>query len=289
LGYAMYPPGNVIAVAEKKEKCVPGVPSLFKAQQLVARSYFCIHFLNLRDGSPYCTPPSNAIVCELPPRAGPIIGNRIVITGSRVMMYVYYYDEDPLGDAMVRKILVWDWKTGELVRFCGLNNFILLSPLHQVLDLLFTNRTEPVKQNPRAIFLDEFRMALVDRWGIAELAVFNTLVPQGSSGNLRRFGFPPEFRDRHGKIFADCDRDLGTPNRGDAFVPDPTQAVLAVELGRCSEPHLLLVVRTQVLIERIWCAQVLAFARMSGGKMPWLWKFRRTVLYYPLLFMAPKW
>ena len=36
-GYTVYPPGNVVAVAEKKDKCVLGVPSLFKVQQVIFR------------------------------------------------------------------------------------------------------------------------------------------------------------------------------------------------------------------------------------------------------------
>jgi len=32
LCYTVYPPGNVVAVAEHKEKCVTGIPSLFKTQ-----------------------------------------------------------------------------------------------------------------------------------------------------------------------------------------------------------------------------------------------------------------
>jgi len=83
--------------------------------------------------------------------------------------------------------------------------------------------------------------------------VFNTLIPQGNPGNLRRFGFPPEFRNRrHVGVFVDHDRDLGTPNRDEALIADPAQAVLAVELGEPWDPHPLLIVRTQVLTEQTY-------------------------------------
>ena len=41
----------------------------------------------------------------------------MAITGSRIMVQLYYSDE---YDVTVREIFVWNWKTGELVRFRGL-------------------------------------------------------------------------------------------------------------------------------------------------------------------------
>jgi len=190
---------------------------------------------------------------EFPPRVDPIINEQIAITGSRVAMCVYYRDEGLPGDEMVRKILVWDWKTRGLVRFCGLNCYISLSSPHQVLDLSSTRRGEPVKQNARVIFLDEFRMVVApDERIITELVVFDTLIPQGHPGNLRQFRFPPEFRDRRARIFIDHDRDLGTPNRDEALIADPAQAVLTMQFGEHWEHHHLLVVRTQVLTEQTY-------------------------------------
>ena len=148
---------------------------------------------------------------------------------------------------------MWDWKTGELVRFCSLNGYISLSSPHQVLDLSSTCWGEPVKQNPRVIFLDEFRMVVLpDELAITELAVFNTLIPQGHPGNLRRFGFPSEFSDQRARIFVDHDRDLGTPNRDEALIADPAQAVLAMEFGEPWDSRPLLIVRTQVLTEQTY-------------------------------------
>ena len=246
-GYVVYPPGNVVAVTEREKRCVPGVPSLFNAQQLIGHSSIRIHFLNLRDGSPYCAPPSNVIVWEFPPGAEPIINDLIAITGSRVAMHISYYDEDLPGDALIRMILVWDWKTGELVRSCSSNGYISLNSPYQVLDLLSTGGRGLLGLNPQVVFLDEFRMALIpSELDITELAVFNTLIPQDHPGNLQRFGFPPEFRNWRARIFVDHDRDLGTPNRDEALIADPAQGVLVMDLLQFFGPHTLLVVRTQI-------------------------------------------
>jgi len=245
-GYVVYPPGNVMAVIERKEKCVPGVPYLSKAQPLISRSFIRIHFLGLRDGSPHCAPPSNVIVWEFPPAVVQTMYNLIAITGSRVAMRVSYRGEDPPLDALIARILVWDWKTREIVRFCGSNGYISLSSPHQVLDLLSTDGSELVTYNARTTFLDEFRMVIIPSGlAITELVVFNTLIPQDRPGNLRRFRVPQEFRDWPAEIFVDHDRDLGTPNGDEALISDPAQAVLAIKLLRSSEPYALLVVRTQ--------------------------------------------
>jgi len=113
-----------MAVIERKEKCVPGVPYLSKAQPLISRSFIRIHFLNLRDGSPNCAPPSNIIMWEFPPRVVLTRRNLISITGSRVAMRVSYRSEDPPDDVLITRIFVWDWRTGELVSFCGSNCYI---------------------------------------------------------------------------------------------------------------------------------------------------------------------
>jgi hypothetical protein len=78
----------------------------------------------------------------------------------------------------------------------------------------------------------------------SEFFVFNTLVPQDEPSNLRRFGIPSWFR-----IHVDRDGDLGTPDMEEPLVADPVQAILVVELARIQGPLVLVVVRTQVLIE----------------------------------------
>jgi len=128
------------------------------------------------------------------------------ITGSRVAVYVSYCYEDLPGGATIRRILVWDWKTGELLRLCGLNGYISLSSPHQVLDILSTDRRELIEGDPQVIFLDEFRIVVIPTgWALTELGVFNTLIRQDHPGNLRRFGFPTEFRNWRAKIFVDHD------------------------------------------------------------------------------------
>lgn len=54
------------------------------------------------------------------------------------------------------------------------------------------------------VFLDEFRMAVLpDRSGITELIVFNTLIPQGSPGNLQRLRLPRRFYGLFADIHVD--------------------------------------------------------------------------------------
>jgi len=86
---------------------------------------------------------------------------------------------------------------------------------------------------------------------IIELAVFNTLVPQGHPGYMRRLVFPLEFRNKWANMHIDLDRDLGTPNTDEKLLPDPAQVVLVVDLGRLQKQRILLVIRTQVLVEQV--------------------------------------
>lgn len=93
---------------------------MLSAQRLITRSFIRIHILNLRDGSPYCSLPSNVITWELPPRVHLVVNDGMAITGSRVMMYASYWDEDVSGHGMVWRIAVWDWKTGDSARILQL-------------------------------------------------------------------------------------------------------------------------------------------------------------------------
>ena len=86
-----------------------------ETQCLIANSFVYINLLNLRDGSPYSASPVDVITWELPPRvSGLMFPEVFVITGSRVVMYLFYQDPD-LEDPRVWTICVWDWKTGNLV------------------------------------------------------------------------------------------------------------------------------------------------------------------------------
>ncbi|KAF9643424.1 hypothetical protein BDM02DRAFT_3273044 [Thelephora ganbajun] len=215
--YAVYPPENVIAVAESKENLI------------------CIHFLSLQDGSPFYVLPSNTIVWELPPSANLIGGYEIAITASRIMMHFPYRSEGPLSDGDVWRIVVWDRKTRNVV-----------------LDLLSTDESELVKRYPQVVFLDEFRMVVIpDKFWSLELVVFDTLIPQNHPGNVQRLELPPRFYDQLANIRVDHDRDLGILSTDEALIADPSQAVLVIELlGGNFEPTVLVVVRMQVLIER---------------------------------------
>src|SRR6266478_8754508 len=117
-----------------------------------------------------------------------------------------------------------------------------LLTLPQVLHLSSTDRKELVSKHTWVTFLDEFRIVVLsDRQGTVGLAVFNTLIPQGHLGNLRRLALP------HWTvaIIVDDDRPLGIPDRDEPFIADPTQAVLVVEFANSSGPPA--VVTTQAL------------------------------------------
>jgi len=84
-----------------------------------------IHLLNLRDGSPYCAPPFDAITWSTTrgmPQTG---GETLSITGSRIMLCLPNYDLTPPNQA-----LVWDRKTGDLVMILRLrgSHVLLTSP-----------------------------------------------------------------------------------------------------------------------------------------------------------------
>ena len=249
-----YPPENIIAVAEAREQCVAGVPFLFDDLTSDCYRTVHVHFFNLRDGSPHSSPTSNTITWELPPGSRLISARDMAITGSRIMMH-YRLDE---GQRSVWKIVVWNRKTGESVRFCDLGGHIFLN-LPQVLDLS-TVGNELVNKNTEAIFLNEFRVVIFDRWAITDsLVVFDTLVPQY---HPQRLLFPLEFRNTSVGICVDHGRDLGTPDKDEVLLPDPAQAVLIIELGQDREHQMLLVVRTQILVN--WVDSVRADYRV-----PW--------------------
>lgn len=91
------------------------------AHQLIIHSRIHVHFLNLWDGSPHYVPPSNVIVCqwESPPGTSLFMAEGMAITGSRVMIRLFYWDMGKLNLGILWRVLVWDWKNGDLVRFCG--------------------------------------------------------------------------------------------------------------------------------------------------------------------------
>ena len=118
----------------------------------------------------------------------------------------------------------------------------------QVLDLSSTDGSESIKADSQAIFLDEFRVAVIPDRSATKLVVFDTLTLQHHPQQL---AFPLEFRNMRANIYVDHDRDLGTPDKDEVLLPDPAQAVLVIDLGRDREHRILLVVRTQVLVNQV--------------------------------------
>lgn len=170
----------------------------------------------------------------------------MAITGSRVMVYTSYLDEDIPSQGVVWRVAVWDWKTGDSASLPRLDQSYSTNPA-QVLDLKSTDRSALVGWNTQINFLDEFRVViLVNKSDVTELFVFNTLVPQDHPGNLRRLELPQQFHHTAAKICVDRDRSLGTQ----PLIPDPAQAVLVVELENSWDARVFLVVRTHALIEQ---------------------------------------
>ena len=170
----------------------------------------------------------------------------MAITGSRVMVYTSYLDEDIPSQGVVWRVAVWDWKTGDSASLPRLDQSYSTNPA-QVLDLKSTDRSALVGWNTQINFLDEFRVViLVNKSDVTELFVFNTLVPQDHPGNLRRLELPQQFHHTAAKICVDRDRSLGTQ----PLIPDPAQAVLVVELENSWDARVFLVVKTHALIEQ---------------------------------------
>lgn len=133
----------------------------------------------------------------------------MAITGSRVMIFYHCHDEDLSRNERVRRIFVWDWKTGDLVSCHDSTSYSSLTSPPQVLNLLSTDGDGLVTLHTQIFFLDEFRMGVLPNTSaIKELIVFNTLIPQGGPGNLRRLGLPQRFCGRVVDISVDHDRPL---------------------------------------------------------------------------------
>lgn len=242
-----------------------------EAQGLIANSFVYIKLLNLSDGSPYCAPPLDVITWELPPRLSSTFPKMFAITGSRIVMYISYRDPDlPRGDRRVWRLCVWDWKTGDLVRVLRLHSHVLFILPPQVLDLSTTKGHGFIRRGDwfsPVVFIDEFRLLVLtydNPTGDPELVVFNTLVPQDHPSNSRRFGVPDPSgsHDWTACIYVDRDRSLGAPNIDDPFVADPAQAILVMKLINDLDLHVLVVVRTQALIQ-------LACSPHAGSHVPW--------------------
>ena len=112
--FAAHAPENLFVVAEINEGSVDFPMQALSTQRLIVRRYVDLHLLNLMDGSPHRAPPSNVIRWQFSMAAGVVSVRCLLITGSRLMMYVYRPETPDAGD-QVGRILVWDWKTRDLV------------------------------------------------------------------------------------------------------------------------------------------------------------------------------
>lgn len=176
-------------------------------------------------------------------------------------MVCVFHLETALLDHRLWTLLVWDRNSGDLVRILWLGSSqVFLTPLLQVLELSTTDCNELV--SPRVIFLDEFRILVSTRdsaTNAPKLTVFNTLIPQGRSLNLRQLSLPPRYSNGHALVHADHDRSLGALNKDGPLITDPAQAIFLVEIPRL---RIFLVVQIQTMIESVCSAG-------TGVEIPW--------------------
>jgi len=98
---------------------------------------------------------------------------------------------------------------------------------------------------------------------ITELIMFNTLIPQGRPGNLRRLGLPQGSHHYQAtKIYIDHDRPLGALNRNEPLIVDPAQADLILEIMNW-DLRVFFVVRIQALVETI-AVNIRRLSRVMG-------------------------
>jgi len=67
------------------------------------------------DGSPYGAPPSNGLTYENPSEVSGLSVHQLAITRSRVMVSTFSQREGKPGTGQVRRIVVWDVNTGDIV------------------------------------------------------------------------------------------------------------------------------------------------------------------------------
>jgi len=153
-----------------------------------------------------------------------------------------------------RKVVVWDWKTGDLVRLMKFEYRVamfLTLPL-QMLNLSSTNRYPLSGGNATVTFLDEFRMMVLTHGtsSVPEFTIFDTFVPRNHPVRSRRFCVPQRYRDWIPVLHVDGDRCLGSLDR--PLMTDPTQAILVITLVSPNGPRVFLIVRIQTLIKCVY-------------------------------------
>jgi len=130
-------------------------------------------------------------------------------------------------------------------------------------------------------FLDEFRIIATTRSNsyreeAPDFFVFDTLIPHGSTGSLRRFKLPPEYHGMNASIHPDDTRPLWTLNRDCSLIIDQTQAIRVMEIFTSrSGTQAILILRLQSLIERLCSVQ-------EDIEIPWnAWASDITVVEIP--------
>ena len=130
-------------------------------------------------------------------------------------------------------------------------------------------------------FLDEFRIIATTRSNsypeeAPDFFVFDTLIPHGNTGSLRRFKFPPEYRGLNASIHPDETRPLWTLNRDCSLAIDQTQDIRVMELFTTrSKTQTTLILRLQSLIEHLCSVQ-------EDIEIPWnAWASDITVVEIP--------
>lgn len=114
--YTAYPPENILVVAEEQtERWVDANPRLPSWRLIMCRD-IRIHLLNLLDGSPHRVPRSNVLTLPLPPGVGETYIQVLAMTGSRLMLHISLQDESWPHKALGRRLVLWNWRTGDTVR-----------------------------------------------------------------------------------------------------------------------------------------------------------------------------
>ena len=117
-------------------------------------------------------------------------------------------------------------------------------------------------------FLDEFRIIATMRSNsypeeTPDFFVFDTLIPHGEPGSLRRFKFSLGYHGLNASIHPDDTRPLWTLNRDCPLTIDQTQAIRVMELfTSCGKTQAILILRPQSLIEHMCSVQ-------EDIEMPW--------------------
>lgn len=86
------------------------------SQRLIVCRSIRIHLLDLLDGSPHRAPHSNVIVWRYPSGVEGAKTQGLALAGSRLMLYVFLRYSTRPGGPVGFGVVLWDWKTGELVR-----------------------------------------------------------------------------------------------------------------------------------------------------------------------------